>query len=198
MSILQRQLQGGLPTLKELVQSGQLTPGKLVLSCYAKGRTHRASLTPLGKIRTQEGFVFVTASQWVSTLTEPVSVKKKKAYEMVLYKGRSLLSICLNCHYNALPNERPTNTAPVSTIMVDITKSFTEQGTQVKDTDILELLPQKTECEIRLNSLLSNCVVRLLTEQDFVSCDDLPDNFWREDFSKVRLPKDIWDTVDSW
>lgn len=79
-----------------------------------------------------------------------------------------------------------------------MTKILTEQGTQVEDSDILDMYPKRSACEERLNTLLSNCVVRLLTDQDFVSCHDLPENFWTEDFSKVRLNKDIWDTVDSW
>ena len=61
--------------------------------------------------------------------------------------------------------------------------------------------PQETkmcEAEVWLNKLLSTSVVRLLTDQDLVPCDDLPDNFWTEDYSKVKLSVDIWNTVDQW
>ncbi|XP_053376269.1 kinesin-related protein 4-like isoform X2 [Mercenaria mercenaria] len=193
-----KQLTVGLPTLKELLNSGQLSPGKLVLSCHVKGKTYRASLTPHGKVRTLEGLMFVTASKWVSTLKDAAPVNKRKAYEMVLYKGRQLLSFCFHNPGLSRPNEQSASIIQNVSIKPSPVKQFTEQGTQVMDSELPKLSSQMTEVDNRLSSLLSNCVVQLLTEQDFVSCNDLPDNFWTEDFSKVRLQKDIWDTVDAW
>lgn len=76
--------------------------------------------------------------------------------------------------------------------------SVTEQGIQV---DIKALSQQSrtiTEDEKRLNNLLSTSVVRLLTENDLIPCDDLPQNFWSADFSEVKLCIDFWNIIDSW
>lgn len=49
-----------------------------------------------------------------------------------------------------------------------------------------------------LNERLSTCVVRLLKQTDFLPNADLPNGFWTEDFSKVKLPVSFWNSVDCW
>ena len=50
----------------------------------------------------------------------------------------------------------------------------------------------------KLKNMLNNCTIRLLNDKDLVSDNDLPENFWTEDFSKVKLSIDMWKEVDKW
>ena len=50
----------------------------------------------------------------------------------------------------------------------------------------------------KLKNMLNNCTIRLLDDKDLVSDSDLPENFWTEDFSKVKLSIDMWKDVDKW
>ena len=50
----------------------------------------------------------------------------------------------------------------------------------------------------KLKNMLNNCTIRLLDDKDLVSDNDLPENFWTEDFSKVKLSIDMWKEVDKW
>jgi len=80
-----------------------------------------------------------------------------------------------------------------------VTKHTQDCQVQVNQDDLLAQPSwRQVEDERLLNELLSTSVVRLLTEADFVSNDDLPDNFWTEDFSKVKVPQTIWDCLDVW
>ncbi|XP_052799377.1 histone-lysine N-methyltransferase, H3 lysine-79 specific-like [Mya arenaria] len=187
-----------LPTLKGMVKAGSLTPGKNALSFHTQGKRFLASLTSQGKIKTLDGLIFTTASQWMSTLSDGVKVKKRKAYQMILYKGKPLLQYCFPARVVVPTPGVTAPSSPVSSQAVS-SKGTHNQHTYVDAKDLKHQAPHSvTEEEKYLNQLLSTSLVRLLTEADFVTSSDLPDNFWTEDYSKVKLSKKVWDSVDDW
>ncbi|KAL4223943.1 Ankyrin repeat domain-containing protein 31 [Mactra antiquata] len=183
-----KQKQSTITSLKELVQSGVVIPGKSVLSCNIKGIHHKASVLYSGKINTVDGHTYNTVSAWLTSLDNNVVCKRRKAYEMVQYKGRSLLS----CSQQIKPsnNNQPRVTQPC--------KVMTDSCTQVDSSVFSTQNRHMTADEKWLNNLLSKSIVQLLSNRDLVTDHDLPDNFWAEDFSKVRLSSDIWRSITAW
>jgi len=53
------------------------------MSTIVQGGVYLASVTALGKIRTSDGLTFTYPSQWLATLSDGTTVKKRKAYETV-------------------------------------------------------------------------------------------------------------------
>ena len=76
------------------------------------------------------------------------------------------------------------------------------QRDQITQTEFLDAIDTDTrifkEHKRHLNHVLSSSVIHLLTKKDFVPCEDLPDNFWSEDFAKVKLCKSVWNSVTCW
>ncbi|CAG2204832.1 unnamed protein product [Mytilus edulis] len=49
-----------------------------------------------------------------------------------------------------------------------------------------------------LKIMLHMSNIKLLDVTDFTNDNDLPENFWNDDFCKVKLSEDLWKDVDNW
>lgn len=59
-----------------------------------------------------------------------------------------------------------------------------------------DIIPRTSTLD--LASFLRTCSVRIISDSEIVPSDDLPENFWTEDFCNVRLTKQMWDQIDRW
>ncbi|XP_052236442.1 uncharacterized protein LOC127848168 isoform X2 [Dreissena polymorpha] len=181
-----------LPSLTKMIKYGLLIPGKNVLSVLIKDKVHKASLTAAGKIQTPDGLVYSNSSQWLSTLSEGASIKKKKAYQRIMYSGRTLISICQcpTVHGTKFVQSGIRGTRQQLTTSKEV--QVNEQELQLNKGNGL------TAEERQLNEILTNCLVKLLKDSDLLPNSSLPENFWEADYAKLKLPISLWESVDDW
>ena len=118
------------------------------------------------------------------------------------YKGRPLLYHCPTTHPCSVPI--PTNTTALTSPPqhTHLPLQTSDIAIQV-DPSVLSLTTGRSTCqrspdEQWLNERLSTSVVRLLNKSEFLANADLPNGFWTTDYSKVKLPQSLWNTVDCW
>ncbi|XP_033747335.1 uncharacterized protein LOC117332511 [Pecten maximus] len=178
------QLHPKYPSLGTLIDRGVLIPAKGCLVTESQHGRYVGSLMESGLIRGPGGEVFKTPVQWVSAVNDGVLVKKRRAYREVFYQGKPLLSFVDPCY---LPE-------------IDLTKTIDEPvSKRGPDDEVMKssVCVPKTHT-FDLETLLRNCTVRIISDNEIVPSSDLPENFWSAEFSNVRIPKSIQEQIDCW
>ncbi|XP_021366049.1 uncharacterized protein LOC110458601 isoform X2 [Mizuhopecten yessoensis] len=171
------------PPLRTLIERGALVPENDCLVTESKNGRYIGSLLHSGLIRGHGGEVFKTPVQWVSAVNDGVLVKKSRAYREVFYHGQPLLTF--------------VNPGPTS--VIDLTKANEEpESNRAYDGVMSNDAVSKKQAPFDLETLLRNCTVRLISDEEIVPSSDLPENFWNDDFCNVRLPQSLQEQIDCW
>lgn len=64
--------------------------------------------------------------------------------------------------------------------------------------DLEEQFQSKENLGTSLTELLTGCKIHLIKDEEIISGDDLPENFWSCNFSDVVVGGDLWSQVDLW
>ncbi|XP_076107879.1 uncharacterized protein LOC143076112 isoform X1 [Mytilus galloprovincialis] len=184
------------PPLHLLINKGIIKPGRNILTVNAKGKDYRSSLTEDGNIESLGGELFLTPVKWLAAiLGKPVpDVKKSQAYKQVHYKGMSLISILkeptLVVHDEEDDNSQDENKE------IDNKCDDTTPLSQSSFNDKVRNTVHHSTGSLKIMLHMSN--IKLLDVTDFTNDNDLPENFWNDDFCKVKLSEDLWKDVDNW
>ncbi|XP_052075549.1 uncharacterized protein LOC127713000 isoform X2 [Mytilus californianus] len=184
------------PPLHLLINKGIIKPGRNILTANAKDREFRSSLTEDGNIESLGGELFQTPVKWLAAiLGKPVpDVKKSQAYKQVHYRGRSLIRII----------EEPT--------LVDNEDDSYQYESKERDNQCEDIAPvclcsnsfndkssnKGSDSTGSLKIILHMSNIKLLDVTDFTKDNDLPENFWNDDFCKVKLCDELWKDIDNW
>ncbi|CAG2239561.1 unnamed protein product [Mytilus edulis] len=184
------------PPLHLLINKEIIKPGRNILTVNAKGKEYRSSLTEDGYIESLGGELFLTPVKWLAAiLGKPVpDVKKSQAYKQVHYRGISLISILkeptLVVHDEEDDNSQDENKE------IDNKCDDTTPLSQSSFNDKVRNTVHHSTGSLKIMLHMSN--IKLLDVTDFTNDNDLPENFWNDDFCKVKLSEDLWKDVDNW
>ncbi|XP_071179383.1 uncharacterized protein [Mytilus edulis] len=184
------------PPLYLLINKGIIKPGRNILTVNAKGKEFRSSLTEDGYIESLGGELFLTPVKWLAAiLGKPVpDVKKSQAYKQVHYRGMSLISI-LKEPTLVVHDEEDDNSQDENKEIDNKCDDTTPLSQSSFNDKVLNTVHHSTG-SLKIMLHMSN--IKLLDVTDFTNDNDLPENFWNDDFCKVKLSEDLWKDVDNW
>ncbi|CAC5381989.1 unnamed protein product [Mytilus coruscus] len=185
------------PPLHLLINKEIIKPGRNILTANAKGREFRSSLTEDGNIESLGGELFQTPVKWLAAiLGKPVpDVKKSQAYKQVHYRGRSLISII---EEPTLVNNEEDDSHQYESKERDYQCEDVAPVCQSSESFNDKVSNKGSDSTGSLKIILHMSNIKLLDVTDFTKDNDLPENFWNDDFCKVKLCDELWKDIDNW